>query len=154
MEFIRLLDDQDNLEVRTFSDELITISELSPLGPKRTDLLNRVSGITEFGGTSLYDATLAAYQSLDEKGNPKHIRAVVVLTDGMDTDSIYSIGSLLGEIVASSEGGNAIKIFTIAFGADADVNILNQISDVTGGKQYQGDIKNIIEIYSDIATFF
>jgi Ca-activated chloride channel family protein len=154
MEFIRLLDERDNLEVRTFSDEMFTISELSPLGPKRDQLLTRVSGILEGGGTSLYDATFSAYQDLSDNGNPRHIRAVVVLTDGIDTDSEMTFEQLQEAIGATEEGGNAIKVFTIAFGNNADVNILNQISESTGGKQYQGDVTNIIEIYSDIATFF
>jgi Ca-activated chloride channel family protein len=154
VEFIRLLDDRDNLEVRTFSDEFHTLSELSPLGSKRDELVTRVSGIMENGGTSLYDATYKAYQSLEEKGDPRHIRAVVLLTDGMDTDSQMEFEELLDIIGSSEEGGNAIKVFTIAFGNDADINILNQISEVTGGRQYQGDVTTIIHVYSDIATFF
>jgi Ca-activated chloride channel family protein len=154
MEFIRLLNDRDNLEVMTFDDEVYQISSLSPIGEKRDNLLNRVSGIVEGGGTSLYDATLEAYQQLEKKGNSDHIRAVVVLTDGMDTESQTRLPELLSEIGSSEGGGNAIKIFTIAFGSDADTDVLGQISDITGGKQYIGDINTIHEIYADIATFF
>jgi Ca-activated chloride channel family protein len=154
MEFIRLLNDRDQLQVMTFNDDVYQLSDLSPIGEKRESLLNRVSGIVEGGGTSLYDATLEAYQQLETNGNPDHIRAVVVLTDGKDTESQAKLSQVLAEIGGSEEGGNAIKIFTIAFGSDADTDILEQISEVTGGKQYKGDVNTIHEIYADIATFF
>jgi Ca-activated chloride channel family protein len=154
MEFIRLLDDRDQLQVMTFNSDVYLISALSPVGEKREDVLNRVSGIIEGGGTALYDATLEAYQQLETKGNPDHIRAVVVLTDGMDTESQTMFPDLMHEIGGTEEGGNAIKIFTIAFGRDADIDVLQQISDITGGKQYIGDVNTILEIYADIATFF
>ena len=154
MEFIRLLNDRDQLQVMTFNDDVYKISGLSPIGEKRDNVLNHVSGLIEGGGTSLYDATLEAYNQLESKGNPDHIRAVVVLTDGIDTESQTKFSELLERIGGSEEGGNAIKIFTIAFGDDADTGILHQISDVTGGKQYEGDVNTIHEIYADIATFF
>jgi Ca-activated chloride channel family protein len=154
MEFIRLIDDRDRLQVITFNSDVYLISALSPVGEKRDSVLSRVSGIIEGGGTMLYDATLEAYQQLETKGDPDHIRAVVVLTDGMDTESQTTMPELINEIGGTEEGGNAIKIFTIAFGGDADTAVLQQISEVTGGKQYEGDVDNIHEIYADIATFF
>ena len=154
MEFILLLDDRDRLQVMTFNSDVYLISALSPIGEKRDNVLNRVSGIIEGGGTTLYDATLEAYQQLETKGNPDHIRAVVVLTDGMDTELQTPLSDLMNEIGGTEEGGNAIKIFTIAFGNDADTDVLQQISDITGGKQYIGDVNTILEIYADIATFF
>lgn len=155
-EFVDLLDDRDRLEVILFSSEIITLSELSELGPKREDLQRRISGIIEQGDTALYDATLEAYAGLEENGNPDHIRAIVVLTDGVDTFSTSSLQFLQNELDVSSQegGGNAIKIFTIAFGNDADESVLQTIAEITGGKQYHGDPATIRDIYSDIATFF
>ena len=53
-----------------------------------------------------------------------------------------------------SEGGNAIKVFTIAFGSDADKSVLQAIADPSGGKQYDSSPDTIQKIYDDIATFF
>lgn len=154
IEFINLLDARDNLEVITLNTDLITMTPLSGLGAKRDDVARRVSGVTEEGGTRLYDATSYAYQELQDNGDPKHIRAIVVLTDGQDTDSNLFLTDLLQEIGTTEEGGNAIKVFTIAFGEDADLDVLSQIADITGGKQFKGDPSNIREIYAEIATFF
>jgi Ca-activated chloride channel family protein len=53
-----------------------------------------------------------------------------------------------------SEGGNATKVFTIAFGDNADESVLERIAETTGAKQYQSDPDTIREVYADIATFF
>jgi Ca-activated chloride channel family protein len=153
--FIDLFQDRDRMQVIVFSDEIIEMSPLSPLEGKREDLKQRVSGVIEQGGTMLYDATDYAYNDLLENGDPDHIRAVVVLTDGADTDSSMSLNQLLGEIgVHEEEGGNAIKVFTIAFGNNAEKHILIDISEATGGKQYDATPTTIRDIYAEIATFF
>jgi Ca-activated chloride channel family protein len=153
-QFINLLDDRDRLQVILFSHELITLTPLSPLGEKRDDVTRRVSGIIEGGDTRLYDAVQLAYDELQAHGHPRHIRAIVVLSDGADTYSDLSLDGLLGQVGNLSEGGNAVKIFTIAFGRDASVHVLEQIAEGTGGKQYDSDPQSINEVYADIATFF
>ncbi|MBA3075370.1 MAG: VWA domain-containing protein, partial [Anaerolineae bacterium] len=107
------------------------------------------------GDTRLYDATLQAYQDLSQNGDPNHIRAIVVLSDGDDTASQNTLDQIMYEINESAgEGGNAIKIFSIAFGDGADTDILQQIAIPTGGKQYDSSPENIKKIYDEIATFF
>ena len=133
IQFINLLDDRDRLQIILFSDELITLTPLSPLGEKRDDVLRRVSGIVEGGDTRLYDAVQMAYDELRASGDPQHIRAVVVLSDGKDTASTMRLNELAAEIGNLSEGGTATKVFTIAFGSGADRDVLQQIAEPTGG---------------------
>jgi Ca-activated chloride channel family protein len=155
VDFIGQLDDRDRLQVNLFDDDLITLSELSEVGDKRQEVINRVAGVVEDGDTRLYDAVSDAYEQLTEKGDPNHIRAIVVLTDGVDTHSVRTLDRLMRDIgVGEAEGGNAIKVFTIAFGSDADVNVLKQIAESTGGKQYISTPETILEVYTQIATFF
>jgi Ca-activated chloride channel family protein len=155
LEFVKKLDDRDRLQIILFSSEISTLTPLTPLGAKRQGVLDSVSGIFENGDTKLYDATLAAYQDLTENGDPDHIRAIVVLSDGEDTASVNSLDQINLQINASAgEGGNAIKIFTIAFGDGADKSVLQAIAEPTGGKQYDSSPQNIQKIYDEIATFF
>lgn len=155
MQFIQKLDDRDRLQINLFSSDISTLTPLSELGGKRQQVLDSVSGIFEGGGTKLYDATLQAYQELQQTGDPKHIRAIVVLTDGQDTESTTSLDDLVQQIdAAQGEGGNSIKLFTIAFGSDADKDVLQKLADPTGGKEYDSSPGNIQKIYDDIATFF
>jgi Ca-activated chloride channel family protein len=154
IEFINLLDGRDRLEIILFDDELITLTPMSQLSDKREDFTRRASGIVEGGDTRLYDAAKLAYEELEANGDPDHIRAIVVLSDGQDTASELTLGQLLPIIHAQSESGTGTKIFTIAFGGDADKDVLQQIAEPTGGKLYTGDPKTIHEVYADIATFF
>lgn len=154
IEFINLLDDRDRLQIILFSDELITLTPLSPLGEKRDDVLRRVAGVIEGGDTRLYDAVQLAYDELAANGDRDHIRAIVALTDGNDTASTLNLDQLMVSVGNLSEGGNATKVFTIAFGGNADERVLVQIAEATGARQYESDPDTIREVYAEIATFF
>jgi Ca-activated chloride channel homolog len=155
VQFIQMLEDRDRLSLISFNSSVTTLSDLSPLGEKRDEITRRASGLIESGDTTLYDSIGAAYSDMLANGDPKHIRAIVVLTDGKDTKSSSSLQDVLDQVGRSSEeGGNAIKIFTIAYGSDADEDILKQIAESTGAQEYKGTPENIIQIYKDIATFF
>jgi Ca-activated chloride channel homolog len=102
-----------------------------------------------------YDAILRAYQDLQAEGDPKHIRAIVVLSDGQATTSIATLEQVTAQIQATEgEGGNAIKVFTIAFGSNADKTTLEAIANPSGGRRYDSSPENIQKIYDEIATFF
>jgi len=155
MQFINMLDDRDRLQVVIFNSKIYNLTELTEIGPMRQQVLARVSGITEGGGTQLYDATIQTYQALSAKGDPKHIRAIVLLTDGKDTESQADLNQVMSTVGVSGENaGTGVKLFTIAFGSDADKEVLKQIAESTGGKQYDSDPKTIQQVYQDIATFF
>lgn len=154
IQFIDLLDDRDRLQIILFSDEMVTLTPLSTLGEKRDDVTRRVSGISEGGDTRLYDAVEMAYEALQQNGDPKHIRAIVALSDGNDTASNLTLDSLMYEVGSLSESGDATKVFTIGFGSNADKDVLTQIAETTGAKQYDSDPETIHEVYAEIATFF
>ena len=155
LQFINKLDDRDCLRIDLFNDQIATLTPLTPIGEKRQQVLDSVSGIFEQNDTSLYDAILNAYSDLQEEGNPDHIRAIVVLSDGEDTYSTATLDQVIQQIQSSEgEGGNAIKVFTIAFGEDADSDILKQIAEPSGGRQYNSSPETIQKIYDEIATFF
>jgi Ca-activated chloride channel family protein len=154
-QFVNLMDDNDRLALTIFNNNITPITPLGTLGPKRADVNTHVSGLVEGGGTALYDAIAQMYDDMATNGNPKHIRALVLMTDGQDTDSTSTLDDLLAKIGKNSEeGGNAIKIFTIAFGSDADQTVLKKIADATGGQEYAADPKTVASTYAAIATFF
>ncbi|MEV6861594.1 substrate-binding and VWA domain-containing protein [Streptosporangium subroseum] len=114
--------------------------ELSPLsavnGTQRKNLRTRLEGLTPDGGTGLYDTALAAYKHVRELHNDDAINAVVFLTDGKneDIDSI-SLENLLPEL-RTEAGQDTVRLFTIAYGADADLGVLTQISEATSAAAY------------------
>ena len=155
IQFINLLDDKDRLQIIIFNDTIKTMTPLASVGEKRAEMVRRAGGITEGGGTALYDAVQQAYTDLKANGDPKHIQSIVVLTDGQDTASQQvNLDQLVANIGQTAEGGGTVKVFTIAYGSDADQSVLKQMAEPTGGKEYSGDPKTINAVYADIATFF
>ena len=126
-----------------------------PVQEGRERAARAVGGLVEGGGTALYDAILAAYQRAAERqrADPSRIAAVVVLTDGEDTDSRTNLEALLRAIRFDAER-QPVRVFTIGYGEEASEKILRQIADATQGRFYKGTPQNITSVFKDIATFF
>jgi Ca-activated chloride channel family protein len=157
-EFVSLLGDLDNVGLTEFSADEQTLSPMSPVGPKRQQVLNQINGITASGNTRLYDTIADQFQQL-QNFSSRHIKAIVVLTDGVDDASSLTLAQLIQRITpAGSNAGESIKIFTIAYGdphgSGVDVNALTQIATVTGGQEYAGTPQNIKQVYLEISKFF
>ncbi|MGQ9548366.1 MAG: extracellular solute-binding protein [Roseiflexus sp.] len=154
--FIEQLHDDDGFGLTIFSESANIITPVSPIGPKRAETLNRIAGLTPRGGTRLLDTIIEAYQELSATPPGQRIRAVVVLTDGLDNKSRRRAQEVI-DLLRRDREGYSIKVFTVAFGGDADVDLLREIANATGAKSYVGKPEergSIERIYQDIATFF
>lgn len=153
-EFVGLLGDLDGLGLTVFSDNADVLTPITALGPKRQDVLNQINGISAQGNTRLFDTIAEQFEALKTMSS-KHIKAIVVLTDGMDNDSQRTIDQLVSEITPTGENaGEGVKIFTIAYGGDADVDGLTRIANAAGGQEYAGTPQNIKQVYLQISEFF
>lgn len=153
-EFVNLLGDHDGLGLTTFSTSTEVLTPVSPLGPKRQDVLNTIKSINAVGWTRLFD-TIAEQVSALRAQPSKHIKVVIALTDGLDNVSQRKPEQLLSQITApSGDAGEGVKVYTIAYGGDADVNRLKQIASATGGQEYAGTPQNIKQVYTQISQFF
>jgi Ca-activated chloride channel family protein len=87
------------------------------------------------GDTALYDTTLAAYQYVKKHYVPDRINLVVLLTDGHNDDPNggLTLPQLLQQLRDGQKDDRKVRILTFAFGKDADVSALKQISETTGG---------------------
>jgi hypothetical protein len=77
---------------------------------------------------------------------------VVLLTDGINDDPGGGISKpeLLSRLKAE-QGNQKVAIITIAFGANADVAALRQISQTTGGIPYVvRDPREIVRVFTDV----
>jgi Ca-activated chloride channel family protein len=152
LKLVEALDDRDLFSLLLFSNVLQPITANAHLEKSRQQVVQAINNSYPDGGTALYDATLAAYRAQSGKQG-KSIRAVVVLTDGEDRDSSVSLDQLLAEIEFDPEK-KPVRIFTIGYGGSANAKILKSIADATQAKYYEGNPKNITEVFRDIATFF
>lgn len=154
IQFVNLLGNSDGVGLTVFSTSADVLTPVSALGPKRQDLQNSINSIYANGSTRLFDTIAEQVQSLRALPS-KHIKVVIVLTDGLDTSSQRSISQLVSQIASTgANAGEGVKVYTIAYGSDADVSGLMQIASATGGQEYAGTPQNIIQIYAQISQFF
>lgn len=149
--FISALDDGDEVAVFQFSDAPDEIIGFTTVPAGTAALEKSIDTITDASGeTALYDALIYVCDYFDTATIPAAYerRAIVLITDGMDT---YS-SSVLEEAIADALDAG-IPIFTIGIGAEAEfIPILQQLAKDTGGQYYDaptGD--DLYEVYQDIA---
>jgi Ca-activated chloride channel family protein len=132
--------------------------ELVPVGPmdaqRRAQLSERIDGLQPSGGTGLYDTALAAYQFVRDHGSPDDINAVVLLTDGRNEDNGISVDNLLSQVRAE-EGARSVRLFTIGYGQDADLDTLRRISATTNAAAYDSsDPTSIDQVFTAVVSNF
>jgi hypothetical protein len=134
--------------------ELVPIGSLAdPVGGMTRSLaINAALGAVEpTNGTSLYDTTLAAYQTAQIAYDPDKINSVVLLTDGENDDNeSITLDGLLAALQAASDPARPVQIVYVAIGPAVDVPTLQRIVSVVGGAVYEADAPEDIEqIYLD-----
>jgi Ca-activated chloride channel family protein len=87
------------------------------------------------GDTGLYDTALAAYDYVKQHYAPDRLNLVVLLTDGRNDDpgGGISLEQLVQHLRDGQKGDRKVRFISFAYGKDADVNALDQISKATGG---------------------
>jgi Ca-activated chloride channel family protein len=129
-----------------------------PVGPRsgadKAALATEIEGTTASGGTALYDAVIAAYDGANARARatPDRIHALVVMTDGNDENSTSSLELVKKKLTGEEE--SPVKVFTIAYGAQAAGGPLAAIAEAGRGSPSTGTVENIVQVYRDIASFF
>jgi Ca-activated chloride channel family protein len=155
--FIDQLGVDDELIMFQFNDSVVEMQPLDRSDNVLESLKMRVSELEAGGGTVLYDAVCQTIESMiqaketDERIGEKRLYGIVILSDGMDTQSEIS-GAVMFECLPSGEDVEGIKVFTIAYGLDADEALLKKIAERTNGKNFTADPENISEIYKKISS--
>jgi Ca-activated chloride channel homolog len=153
--FLDALQPRDQVAIQFFDAEIYPLVGPLTVGQAKADLAQRIMGVTADGGTALYDAVSAAYREMRGRAehDPARIHALVVMTDGIDENSHLALEALKAEF-PSEEQEATIKVFTIAYGAQASGKVLSQIAEAGAGSHSQGTVQNIVQVYRDIASFF
>lgn len=138
------------------------LSPIEPIGDNRERLRNEVASLTPLNGTPLYEVVGASHAQMVAEYDPALINAVVFLSDGVNDDGNpdddeSQFDSLIAEITRTSNGENAkpVRIFTIAYGADADVGALEKISEASNATAYTAsDATTIGEVFTAVVSNF
>ena len=118
-------------------------------------MTDRIQQLIPSGGTPLYAVTRKASEEVRETASAQTINAIVVMTDGRneypeDTD-LDALIRQLGD--QASEGG--IRVFTIAYGEDADLDSLKRISEASRAAAYDAtDPLTIDSVFTNVLSNF
>ena len=151
--FLREVSPNDRLGLMIFSDR---VQPLIPIGERRAELAPLVDRLIADGGTAVYDATAQAIEIVRNLRDKERINAVVVLTDGEDTDSSLTADEVVRRAGAQGDSSDKVRVFTIAYsaGAEGAADALKRISRASGGQEYTGDTDDIEAVYRSISSFF
>jgi Ca-activated chloride channel family protein len=154
--FLRQATREDRIGLMAFSDEIQTLVPLGIMRDNRKRLEAAVGGLIANGGTAFYDATARAFarmQRLDDDGG--RINAVVLLTDGDDTNSKLRLAQVL-ERLDQGDVEYPVRVFTIAYalGSGDARQALEDIATTSGGGFYVGDTGDIETVFHKISSFF
>jgi Ca-activated chloride channel family protein len=154
--FLAEVGQQDSIGLTVFSDQIRPLLPIRPLRRNRDKLLEAVDGLIAEGGTAIFDVTFTAFRAVKKLANlDDRINAVVLLTDGDDTDSKRTVEQVAAEL-DQGDAENRVRVFTIAYGTEADAAAadLKRIATASGGRAYTGDTGDIETVYRSISSFF
>jgi Ca-activated chloride channel family protein len=153
--FLQQFSPRDRVGLYTFADGVTEVVPIAPMAQNRGLLRRAVDTLVAGGGTAVYDATESAVQAVDALHDTTRINAVVVLTDGDDTASDQTSAGLIEILRGRSENiEHNVRVFTIAYGGEADAKTLSEISEASGGKEFDGDPSGIAAVYQQISSYF
>lgn len=145
--------ERDQIGIVDFASGIKGFAPLQPLDTEaRSILLTQIDDMSATGGTALIDAVYDATNDLIARSDSESINAIVVMTDGQENESGRSLGELQRLIERQSE--QRLVIFTVAFGNDADVELLQAISEIGDGQMRRANETDIEELYRIISTYF
>jgi Ca-activated chloride channel family protein len=151
IQFVEQMGDRDFLTLITFSDRPEILAEHEQAGASRGKVIELLSGLEAQSGTALYDAIAAGAAAITRTNAPQTSNAMVLLTDGVDTSSFsFSFDQELIDLAAA----NGTIVCTIAYGDDADEELLSELAIKTNGLFYRGDEANIAAIYEELSAAF
>ena len=153
--FFGQLSPKDRIGMIAFNSEVFQVAPVTPYGTGGAKLRAAVRDLFPDGQTAVYDATDAGLTAIQRLRDPTRINAVVVLTDGEDNQSSLRVGEVVAKLrrQARSEG-LTVRVYTIAYGSQANKAALSAMAVASGGKAFEGDPKEIESVYRSISSFF
>jgi Ca-activated chloride channel family protein len=92
-------------------------------------------------GTPLFETVLRGVGDMQQRFSKDAVNIVVVLTDGRDQDSRFSMPreEFLSRLGALRDPMKPVAVFAIGYGTDADMGVLSEMSQRTGGRAVASD---------------
>ncbi len=141
------------------------INEIVPYGPfddNRAAIERSLGSIFPQSGTPLFEAIDTVYADAVTGYDPTLINAIVVLSDGANSDENPSddqaqFDRLLANLSRGSEGQGSkpVRVFPIAYGAGASLDVLGAIAEAASSAVYDAsDPRSIDKVFAEVISNF
>jgi Ca-activated chloride channel family protein len=150
-QFINQMGEDDYITLITFSDSVMIFAEHVPVGDWRNEVVNTIDSLHASGNTALYDAIDEAAAVIARSTSADTTNAIIVLSDGLDTASIRTS---FDDALLERAAAHNTTVFAIAYGSDADENLLYRLAISANGNFFRGTEANIISIYDEMSAAF
>jgi len=155
--FIDQMEPDDEIIVLAFNHEVAELEPAGKVGEVSETLRGRVNGLYAEGGTALHWAVILGLQrveTLRAKYGDERLYGIVLLSDGKnEAQGGPTRAEMLSQLPEGTEASGT-KIFTIAYGDDADLDLLKTLANRTNALSLSGSEKDILEIYLAISSYF
>lgn len=153
------LADDDEVGLWTFSSGSpkpytvqVPISRVSDVRERFTQVVKTVRAN---GNTALYQTTREAHRLMLDRADPNRINAIVLLTDGENSPADVAGRKAMLSEVDSTRHDTSIRIFTIPYGKDADVETLSSIAALSKAITYDAsDPVDINKVFVSVFSNF
>lgn len=153
--FFAQLSPRDRVGLIFFNDRVYRGVPVRRFATNRAKLQSTVRDLLPGGETAWVDATGDALQEVQDLHDDTRINAVVLLTDGADTASATAEADLRRRLDAQARSeGSTVRVYTIAYGREANRRALEAVAEASGGKAFTGDPRQIESVYLSISSFF
>ncbi|WP_426572183.1 substrate-binding domain-containing protein [Aquihabitans sp. McL0605] len=135
---------------------------VQPMATNREGLASQIRAQLPQHATPLYEVTGDSFTDMTKDYDPDRINAVVLLTDGVNDDGNADddraqLNQLLATLRRGTEGEQAkpIRVFTIAYGKQADFDTLQQIAEATNAAAYDAsNPATISKVFTAVVSNF
>lgn len=146
--------DLERVGLVTFASSARERVPLMPLSEGRAELTRAIDNLSAQGNTALLDAVNLALTKLVDLNDQERINAIVVMTDGRENRSRASLFEVANRLRLMAQSDLPVVVFCIAYGRDADMDVLRALSDASGGFTSIGDEETIRSLYKTLSTYF
>jgi len=158
--FVDQMNAADEVHVITFASTVAELPIAGPVGQAGEQLKSSLRGLYAEGATALHWAVVQgvdrveALKAQDEAAGERRLYGIVLLSDGKnEIEGGPSENDMLSRLPSGAEA-SGIKIYAIAYGDDADLDVLTTLANRTNGKQFAGDVDDIEAVYFLISSEF
>jgi Ca-activated chloride channel family protein len=158
----------DQVGLRIFSTQLqkteprdyVDVVPVGPVSENREQLVSHIQDLAPTNGTPLYTVAAGSFDDMKKSFDPARINAVLLLTDGQNEDPRNDdLDGLVRKLRTGSEGASGgsanVRLFTIAYGKDADLPVLKRMAEATNGAAYDAkDPTTIDQVFTAVVSNF